>query len=219
MHKITEGNIIGECESTIPYTLLQNEKRSDTLCVMLPGLGYATQRPLFHYATGLFLENGIDVFLVNYTYKQNQAFLALDNEAQARWMKNDIDSVIDSILPQHAYSQFILLSKSIDSIPMAHLVTSNALMKEAPLVWLTPLLPRTDVKEAMLSHSGPSLSVISKKDHFFRADVWSELEQNPRMETVLFEEGDHSLELANRVLETMHLHQEVMKAIERFIKR
>jgi hypothetical protein len=165
MMRIEEGHLPGQHHSTIPYTFFRHDSRHK-LCIVFPGLGYTAQRPLLHYPTGLCIENGHDVLLVNHTYKDNAAFRELDEAGRNAWLQADGEAIL-SLLGE-TYTHITMISKSIGSIPMAHLALHH--LPEATRIWLTPLLPQDDVQQAITSKQ--SFAVISKEDPFFREDIW-----------------------------------------------
>lgn len=97
MVQIIEGQVVRNEDSTIPYTWIRNDL-SNGICIMLPGLGYGTQRPLFHYATGMCLNQNIDVLHVNYQFAKDEQFRKLKKAEQDQWMYEDVKAVVEEAL-------------------------------------------------------------------------------------------------------------------------
>ncbi|MBI0578714.1 hypothetical protein IEC97_15225 [Neobacillus cucumis] len=98
MYRIFENKVVRNQYSTIPYTWIRGKESSNKICIMLPGLGYSTQRPLFHYATGLFLNQQIDVLHINYQFAKNEQFKKLTDYEKEKWMYDDVRAVVDNVL-------------------------------------------------------------------------------------------------------------------------
>lgn len=62
---------------------LENEvisNKSDTLAVILPGIGYTADRPLLDYSKKLALELGYDVLQIEYGFQAARKILDRENE-------------------------------------------------------------------------------------------------------------------------------------------
>src|SRR5690242_1808198 len=95
------------------HTWIRSDKPNKSICIMLPGLGYTTQRPLFHYATGLFLNHQVDVLQINYQFTKNERFKELPDADQKQWLYDDVKAVVDEVLKNTNYEQFFIFGKSI----------------------------------------------------------------------------------------------------------
>ncbi|PFP24654.1 hypothetical protein COJ96_21670 [Bacillus sp. AFS073361] len=82
MEQLKEGLVVRNEFSSIPYSWIHHEKLNKSIYIMLPGLGYTTQRPLFHYTTGMCLNNNIDILHVNYQFAKNKHFTSVSQEDQ-----------------------------------------------------------------------------------------------------------------------------------------
>lgn len=217
MYQIFEKELVRNELSTIPYQLLRGEKPNKTLCIMLPGLGYTTQRPLFHYATGLCMKHEVDILHVNYQFAKNEHFTKLNELEQERWMYEDVKAVMDEVLRDYDYVQCFLLSKSIGTIPMAMEWKAGSNSQMTFGLWLTPLLKDDNVYEALLNTEIPSLCVIGDHDHHFLEERISSLKNNPLISTIVIPNADHGLEVKGNLAETLEVIKVVMKGIENFM--
>ena len=177
MYQILEDQVVRNEYSTIPYTWIRREQPNHAICIMLPGLGYSTQRPLFHFATGMCLNHNIDVLHINYHFAKNDQFKMLSKEEQDQWMYEDVKAVVEEVLKDTVYEQSFLFSKSIGTIPMAMEWAQKNFIKHAIGVWLTPLLKDDHVYQALLNTDRPSLCVIGDQDHHFIEERISSLKK------------------------------------------
>ncbi|MDR6125117.1 hypothetical protein QFZ87_004714 [Bacillus sp. SLBN-46] len=219
MYQFFEDEVVRNEYSTVPYTWIRSEKRNKSICIMFPGLGYTTQRPLFHYATGVCLNNNIDVLHINYNFVKNEQFRKLTKAEQEQWMYEDVKAVVEAVLKDTYYEQCILLSKSIGTIPMAMEWTGGTFLLNSVGIWLTPLLKEDRVYQALLETELPSLCVIGDEDHHFIEERLASFENNPLVSTVVIQKADHGLEIQGNTLVSIEAMKEIMEQVEVFIKK
>lgn len=218
MYQIVEKEVVRNEFSTIPYQLLRGGKPNKTICIMLPGLGYTTQRPLFHYATSLCMNNEVDILHINYQFAKNEHFTKLSETEQDRWMYEDVKAVVKEVLTENHYEQCFLLSKSIGTIPMAMEWKAGNFSNNAFGIWLTPLIRNDNVYQVLLETEKPSLCIIGDHDHHFDAERISSLKNNPLISTIVIPNADHGLEIKGDLFVTLDAIKVIMKSIQDFIK-
>ncbi|MDQ6595824.1 alpha/beta hydrolase [Bacillus salipaludis] len=219
MYQISEAQVIRNEFSIIPYTWIRSDKPNKSICIMLPGLGYTTQRPLFDYATGLFLNHQVDVLQINYQFTKNERFKELPDADQTQWMYDDVKVVVVEVLKNTNYEQFFIFGKSIGSIPMAKEWSEKGFVQNAVGIWLTPLVKIDNAYEALLNADHPSLCVIGDMDHHFNEEKVSTLKNNPLVYTFIVPDADHSLEIGGDIFASIEALKEVMKRVEDFMMR
>ncbi|MBV7506647.1 hypothetical protein KW850_15390 [Bacillus sp. sid0103] len=218
MYQFKEGQVVRNEYSTIPYTWIHNEKGNKSICIMLPGLGYTTQRPLFHYATNICLNHQIDILHVNYQFAKNEHFTRLSKEEQERWMYEDVKDVVEESLTGTNYEQCFLLSKSIGTIPMALEWTLENFIQNPFGIWLTPLLKEDNVYETLLKTKLPSLCIIGDQDHHFINERVTALKKNEHISTVIIPGADHSLEIQGGVSASIEVVKIIVDSFQDFIR-
>lgn len=218
MYQITEGQIERNQYSTIPYTWIHKE-HNKAICIMLPGLGYTTQRPLFHYATGLCLDQNVDVIHVNYTFAKNEQFRKLNEAEQIQWMYEDVKAVVEEVLKGAHYEQCFFLSKSIGTIPMAMEWTQQNYIHKAVGIWLTPILKEDMVYQALVTTDQPSLCVIGDHDHHYIEERVFSLKNNKHVDTLVIPNANHGLEIDGDMQGTLDSLKIVMVHLQEFINK
>lgn len=219
VYQISEDQVVRNEFYTIPYTWIRSDKPNKSICIMLPGLGYTTQRPLFHYATGLFLNHHVDVLQIHYQFAKNEKYKKLPYAEQEQWMYDDVRAVTDEVLKNTNYEQFFILGKSIGTISMAKAWSEKSFVQNACGIWLTPLVKIDEVYKAMLNSHRPSLCVLGDKDHHFNVERVSSLKNNPLVRTFVVPGADHSLEIGGEIFASIEALKEVMKQVEDFLIR
>ncbi|MGI8475762.1 MAG: hypothetical protein ACR2OO_05260, partial [Thermomicrobiales bacterium] len=74
----------------VPHQFLRQADASDHLAVLLPGMGYTCDMPLFYYAQNLLEDRGADLLRVEYAYGKRPEFRMLSAPEQARWLFGDV---------------------------------------------------------------------------------------------------------------------------------
>lgn len=214
MFKAKTDSILGYKEMEIPYTLLSTTEGSKNLVIMLHGAGYSAQAPLFHYSTAVFLNKSFDVLQVNYSY--NDKFyddFSMDEISHA--IKHDVGVVIDKVLDDKFYESFYLIGKSLGTIAMGSELKRN-IFKDAKAVWLTPLLQREDVFEAMVKGKNSGLCFIGDSDQHYNSERYEQLEKNKNIVSILFPNVNHGLQYESDPVNSIDVLKSVIQEISEF---
>ncbi|WP_235318429.1 alpha/beta fold hydrolase [Planococcus sp. CAU13] len=212
--KLQRASIEGYKRHTVDYLLIRQEETSSRLAVVLPGAGYTAQAPLLHFATDIYLQKGYDVLNVNYRY--NDSFYDdFTMEELSDAIRFDVGAVIDAVTVDASYEKFCLIGKSLGTIAMASEL-KRPMYQGAKAVWLTPLIKRPDVFEAMHTFPHQALGFIGDKDPIYDAGLYNQLEANPQLDLRLVPGTDHSLELPGKPIASIEILKEIMAEIEKF---
>lgn len=212
--KLVKGSIEGYKGYEVPYLMIKQEEASDRLAVMLPGAGYTNQAPLFHYATDIYLQKGYDVLNVNYRYN-DEFYDDFTMEELSEAVRFDVAEIIDQLLSESTYENFFLIGKSLGTIALASEL-QRPLFREAAAIWLTPLIKRPDVFDAMQTLPNRAISFIGDEDRVYDAERWNELNKNPQLELRLVPGTEHSLEIPGKTLASIDIMKDIMAEIEKF---
>ncbi|MBS4197341.1 alpha/beta family hydrolase [Lederbergia citri] len=221
MHDFNEGKVARNDESTINYTWICGKEKNNSICIMLPGLGYTTQRPLFHYATSVCLNENVDVLQVNYNYLENDAFKKLKHHEQDQWIYEDVKSVVETVLKDTEYGTYFILSKSIGTIPMAYEWNQGNFIDVAHTygIWLTPLIKDEIVCNALSKTVIPSLYVIGTDDPHYKEELIASINENSTITGLVIPNANHGLEVKGDIKTSINIVNDVMASIETFIRK
>jgi len=67
-------DIRGFAGEAVPNQFIKQESEADRLAILLPGMGYSCDMPLFYYAQNVLEERGADVLRVEYAYGLDRMF-------------------------------------------------------------------------------------------------------------------------------------------------
>lgn len=211
---LQKGTTDGFKGNAVPYLLIGQEDASERLAIVLPGAGYTAQAPLLHYATDIYLQKGYDVLNVNYRY--NDPFYDdFTMEELSEAIRFDVAAIIEGVIADSNYAQFCLIGKSLGTIAMASEL-ARPIFREAEAVWLTPLIKRPDVFEAMRELPNRALGFIGDADPNYEEERWNQLEANPQLDRRLVPGTEHSLEIVGKPLESIGILKDIMAEIQKF---
>jgi dienelactone hydrolase len=215
-HKMTLP-VTGYRGEAVPNRFFQQDRATDHLAVILPGLGYHADLPLLHYSGQLLLHCGADVSVVDYAYHQNQAFRAAPETEQGRWLMAVVNAAWDAASSRRPYTRFTLLGKSLGTLATGQLVATRPELATARTVWLTPLLGNDRLVGQMQRHRGPSLIAIGTADRAYDAQALATIQGETGAKVIVVDGADHSLDLPGDVLGSLQVVERVVRALDWFI--
>jgi hypothetical protein len=194
----------------IPFTFIEHDEPSDSLAIILPGVGYTAQAPLLHYSSDVFLKKECDVLKVNYRYPK-EVFSALTDEE----FTSDVQLVIDTATKEHTYSKLIFVAKSIGTIALSHLLHKTA-YQNAHTIWLTPLLKNNHIYTSLLEKTTTGLCIIGDKDPHYDPKKLEEIKSNKNISLSVVEGGNHSLEYEDNVMGSIDILKQIIVKINKY---
>jgi predicted alpha/beta-hydrolase family hydrolase len=183
--------------------------KSDTLAVILPGIGYTVDRPLLDYSKKLALELGYDVLQIEYGFQAARKIL--DRENEFKYVKEESIKIFKNAL-KNDYKKIAFISKSIGTI--VHTILCNeAKGYEIKSIYLTPVNEtlKVGIKENSLVISGTSDPLINEET----IEIIRKINDVNLME---IKNGDHSLNIKGSVLESIEVLNKVIRAEKDYLK-
>lgn len=184
-------------------------QESDTLAVLLPGIGYTLDRPLLDYSKKLALELGYDVLLIEYGFQI--ARKALDTEKELKYIKKESLDIFKASL-DNKYKKIVFISKSIGTI--IHTVLCNEVQNYVTKnIYLTPVNEtlKVGIKENSLIISGTDDPLINK-------ETIEVIRKIKGVNIVEVKNGDHSLNIKGNVLGSIEVLNKVIQAEKEYLK-
>jgi predicted alpha/beta-hydrolase family hydrolase len=213
----TTLTIQGYRDEAVPNRFLRPESAIDQLAVLLPGLGYTLDMPLFYYAENLLLERGWDVLRVEYAYNTRPEFQTLPKQERDRWLLADATAAWRAGLTQRTYARVVLIGKSLGTLAMGHLLTTADPPPNAGAVWLTPLLSNERLRQQIQQYGGPSLFVIGTADPHFDPVVLEQMQVATVGEAVVVRNADHGMDIPGDPIASVRALERVVEALSRFL--
>lgn len=205
----------GYKQMDIPFTMAGLTDRAERLAVLLPGAGYTTKAPLFHYASSLFLNESMDVLEVQYPYN-DPFYQEFSWEELIEAVHYDVNTVLDHVLADKPYRQKLFLAKSIGTLCMDSLFKRTD-VKESKAIWVTPLLKEERVQDALANTNVQSLCIIGDKDSNYSPEGLERIGRHSFSTTKVIPNMNHNLEHEGHILESIDMLRSIMKEIKAFI--
>ena len=213
----TTLTIRGYRDEPVPNRFQRPEGAIDHLAVLLPGIGYTLDMPLFYYAESLLLERGWDVLRVEYAYNKRPEFQTLSSSERDRWLLADTTTAWRAGLSQRGYERVVLIGKSLGTLAMGHLLTMADSPPGVGAVWLTPLLSAERLRQQIQQYGGPSLFVIGTADPQFDPVVLEKMQVATIGEAVVVKNADHGMDIPGDQIASVRAVERVVDAFGRFL--
>jgi hypothetical protein len=177
--------------------VLQHEGDPARSAVLLPGVRYFSQAPLLWFAREAVQARGWSVVEVDER--------APDDREPFEWMRDQARRALEAAAGAELV---VVVGKSLGS--------AAAPMVSGPAVWLTPLLIRPEIVEALGSAASPALLVGSPAD-----PTWGNgtVPDNPALEVLELPGLDHSLQVNGDPLASLDVLRTVTERVGAFLER
>ena len=184
-----------------PGEALLHEGDPDRCVVVLPGVAYFSQAPLLWFAREAAKSRGWSVLELTERAPRDEDPFA--------WMRRRAERALD--VAEESAPTVALIGKSLASA-----AAGLAAERNRSAVWLTPLLDRPEVVEALRASDAPTLLVGSPAD-----PSWGEgeLPERPGLEVLELEGLDHSLQVEGDPAASLDVLARVTERVGAFIAR
>ena len=216
MYSAETLEISGYQKQPVPNTFFRQDEKASHLAILLPGWEYTCQMPLLYYPARILLAMGTDVLQVEYIYNLRADFQALPGSEQQQWLSSDASAATSTALAQQSYKKVTLIGKSIGTVAMGHLLTTEPKLAQAQAVWLTPLLRNEKLRTQIKQGGQHSLFVIGTADPHYNPTHLDEVKQATKGEAVVIEGADHSLEIKGEIIKSLKAMEQVIDAMKAF---
>jgi hypothetical protein len=161
----------------------------DAVAVLLPGAGYTPAHPLLHFTGSLLQQAGWSVLELWW----GDTLAGWDNAAEPdlfTWLGEDTLAAVEAAGQYGRVAGFV--TKSLGTLGLSAAADRRPELAELPAIWLTPLLRRPAVVQALASWRAPALAVIAERDPVPEGVDLRRLGAHVR--TVVTSGTDHALE-------------------------
>jgi pimeloyl-ACP methyl ester carboxylesterase len=170
----------------------------ERVAVLVPGVGYTAQGPLLAYARLAVERRDAKARVITWSPPHQE-----DQAEQVAWVRASVLEVLGG-------DRALLVGKSFGS-----LAAGLAAERELPAVWLTPLLQRPEVVDAIEAAKHPPLLVGGGADRTWDAAVARRLSPH----VLEIPDADHALHVPGPVSRTAAVAGQVAQAVEDFLDR
>lgn len=189
---------------------------TDGLAILLPGLGYTNDMPLQYYIAKHFEAKEMDILKVNYRYNDKDGFIDASLEEKSAWIRADVVSSVESILKRKKYKRIVLVCKSLGTIAGLELLASMEELRQAEVIWLTPLCQNPVVMQGLLEIDNPSLLIIGTDDPCYVNENIQKLKKKGNYKIMIIHDADHSLEIKGDLSRSISIMGRMIRKIDHF---
>lgn len=215
--KYINSSVTGFKGRRIPYTIHGKKDDAKELVILLPGANYTVNSPIFHFLGEILFDQSSHILEVNFPYK-DEFYDDLSQQDLYEAVVMDAKLVIDKVLESQSYENYVFIGKSIGTIAMSSELNRD-IFKRAKGIWLTPLINRTDVLNAISETQNKGLCILGDKDKIYSEEVWQIVEKNEHITTRLIPNANHRLEHCEDFYTSFDLLKDIIADIEDFIRR
>lgn len=173
------------------------------VAVILPGASYTPNHPLLYFARQVLLAHGWSVEEVWWSSD------VLDDFQRLGWESSGVIQTSTAALDKVAEQNPLVVGKSLGTLALP-LVSERGW----PAIWLTPLLTRPELVDALNTTTGKTLLVGGMAD-----DYWDGTVARSSGHQVLEMQGaHHGLEIAGDPAASVRLLGELVSAMELFVE-
>lgn len=212
--KLVRGSVAGYMGLTVPYKFIRNDGNHKILAIFLPGAGYTTTSPLFHFTEEVYLNRGYDVLRVDYRYVDEE-YDEFTAEELEKAVKVDASAVLDAFFSNAVYEEYYIVGKSLGTVAMSAELGKGRFEK-ANLIWLTPLMDQPEVLETMIDNRHNALCFVGDQDRYYSEENYRKLGDNPKLAANLYPGLNHSLGYENKPLDSIEILKEIISDIAKF---
>jgi predicted alpha/beta-hydrolase family hydrolase len=186
---------------------------SDTLVVMLPGLGYTNDMPLMFYVQELAVGRRWDVLQVNYEYRGLEG---TTKEQRVMRMADDCRAALKTAVARGGHRRVVLVGKSLGTIAMTTLLEGN-IEQDVVALWLTPIIKWPEVRNAMIATASTSTVVIGTQDDHFDPAFLDGMQGKGALVDIV-DGADHSLDVEAGVGASIGVMRQVIERLDGFLE-
>ena len=215
MPSLKRFDVTGYKNQTVPNMYI--DFGSDQLAIFLPGIGYTNDSPILHYTGSYLLQKEINILRVDYRYSDSDEFLNSTKGEQAHWIIEDVKPAVEAVLSEKDFKKIILIGKSMGTIALGEILSSITKLKDAEVIWLTPLINHDELVAQILKINNRSLLIMGTEDHAYKADQLEKILEKKNVDSLIIEGLNHSLEIENQIIESIHASQKILLKIMSFV--
>lgn len=180
-----------------------HEGTNGRVAVILPGANYTPNHPLLYYSRQVLLAHGWSVEEVWWSSDDLEEFQRLG------WAATGVIQTAKAALDKVADRNPLVIGKSLGTLALP-LVSKRGW----PAIWLTPLLTRPELVDALESTTGKTLLVGGTAD-----DYWDgTLARSSGHQVLEMQGAHHGLEIAGDPSASVRLLGELVAAMEIFVE-
>lgn len=185
-------------------------KGSDTLAVILPGIGYTLDRVTLEYSSQLSLELGFDVLKIEYGFQIGRREFHPDEEFNI--IAEESFKLLKSTLA-NKYKNIVFIGKSIGTC-VQNVLNKNVKGYNVTNIYLSPInkTVQMEIEENALVITGSSDPLLSKEN----LEI---LEEVNGTKLISIDGANHALNIEGNAIKSLEIQLNIIKCMKEYLSK
>ena len=202
----------------VPNIFFKQEKETNHLALILPGLNYTCDMPLLYYSTQVMLGAGADVVQVKYDYTEKTMEKSVTLPEKVALLQKDVTKITSVALEQSKYQRLTVIGKSLGTLCISCLLEAAFPVKPQICIFLTPILQQMLVAFEMIKSCPNTFYVIGTTDPYYDPELIVKFRSKQPDNFLIIEGVNHSLELPGDTIHSLSVLDNIVRRLNMFIK-
>ena len=181
---------------------------SDTLAVILPGIGYTIDRVTLEYSSELALKLGFDLLKVEYGFQVARKEFNVEKEFDI--IVEETLEIVENALDE-SYKNIVIIGKSIGTC-VQNLLNNRIKGYNIENVYISPIN-----KTVEMGIKENSLVITGTKDPLLSKENLEKIKDISGADLVTIKDGNHALNIEKDPIKSLRSQTEVIEFIEGFL--
>lgn len=181
---------------------------SDTLAVILPGIGYTIDRVTLEYSSELALKLGFDLLKVEYGFQVARKEFNVEKEFDI--IVEETLEIVENALDE-SYKNIVIIGKSIGTC-VQNLLNDRIKGYNIENVYISPIN-----KTVEMGIKENSLVITGTKDPLLSKESLEKIKDISGADLVTIKDGNHALNIEKDPIKSLRSQTEVIEFIEGFL--
>ena len=190
---------------------------SDQIAIFLPGLGYSNDSPILYYTGSYLIQKEINILRVDYKYYECDNYLKSTKDEQKQWLIEDVNAMVETVLSGQNFKRIILIGKSLGTMALGEILLIKRNLKDAEVIWLTPLLNDEELLQQILKINNRSLLIMGTNDSRYNEDILKKVLEKKNIESLIIDGANHQLDIENNIFKSINEAKNILSKIISFV--
>ncbi|WP_338586405.1 alpha/beta hydrolase [Clostridium baratii] len=181
---------------------------SDTLAVILPGIGYTIDRVTLEYSSELALKLGFDLLKVEYGFQVARKEFNVEKEFDI--IVEETLEIVENALSEN-YKNIVIIGKSIGTC-VQNLLNDRIEGYNIENIYISPIN-----KTVEMGIKENSLVITGTKDPLLSKENLEKIKDISGADLVTIKDGNHALNIENDPIKSLRSQTEVIEFMEGFL--
>lgn len=184
-------------------------KGSDTLAVIMPGIGYTLDRVSLEYSSELCLELGYDVLKIEYGFQIGRR--EFNSEEEFNIIAEESVALLKSSLNK-TYKRIVFIGKSIGTC-VQNVLNNRVDNIDVVNIYLSPI--NKTVEMGMINNS---LVIIGNEDPLITRENVNQISNLSGVKLIRIDGANHALNIEGDAVKSLEVQLNIIKCIKKYLK-